>query len=125
VFDTAWHDSTWNQPKAEPAPFVAPVAPAPVALDPQRELRAADVGIRDAVRVYDLARKEIGAANATRAVAMVKLGQVIPSHPYTPERVHERQSAALKLFNRRRAQLIAARRRSDVARLALDLPLAD
>jgi hypothetical protein len=53
VFGTSWHDGTWNQPKAEPAPYVAPVAPAPVALDPQRELRAADAGMRDAVRVYD------------------------------------------------------------------------
>jgi hypothetical protein len=126
VFGTSWHDGTWNQSKAEPAPYVAPVAPAPVALDPQRELRAADAGMRDAVRVYDFARKEIGEANATRTAAVLKLGQVIiPSKPYSPERISERKSAAFRLFNKRRVQLIAARRRLDAARLALGLPLAD
>jgi len=80
--------------------------------------------MRDAIRVYDFARKEIGEANATRTVAVLKLGQVIiPSKPYSPERISARKSAAFKLFNRRRAQLIAARRRLDAARLTLGLPV--
>ncbi len=126
VFGTSWHDGTWNQPKAEPVPIAASVSvAAPLALDPARELRAAEAGMRDAVRVYDFARKEIGEANATSTVAVLKLGQVvIPSRPYRPERIRERKSAAFTLFNRRRAQLIAARRRLDAARLALGLPLA-
>jgi len=116
VFGTAWHDGTWNQPKAEPIPYLAPVVPAPVALDPGRELRVAGAGMRDAVRVYDFARK--------RSARRTRRGPSLPP-ACTPERISARQSATFTLFNKHRAQLIAARRRLDATRLALGLPLAD
>jgi hypothetical protein len=127
VLGASWYDGTWNQPKAEPVPVAAAAAVAPVvALDPTRELRAAEAGLREAVRVYDFARRGIGEANATSTAAVLKLGEVvIPAKPYRPERIRERRSYAFRQFNKRRAQLLAARRRLDAARTALGLPLAD
>ena len=133
VFGTSYYDGTWNQPKVGannpqvPARSanIAPSA-APVALDPARELRNADAAMREAVRVYDFARKEIGEANRTHTPGLVKLGQVVmPSKALSPERVRENKRLAFVQFNQRRAQLLAARRRLDAARLALGLPLAD
>lgn len=126
VFGTSWHDGTWNLPRVAPAQVVVVAPPAPVALDPARELRAAEAAMRDAMRVYDFARKEIGEANRTHTAAMLKLGEVvIPAKPYRPERIRERKSYAFRQFNKRRAQILAARRRLDAARIAPGLPLAD
>lgn len=127
VWGTAFYDGTWNQPKAEPVPIAAS-GPAPVAiLDSAHELRAAEAVMREAVRVYDFARREIGEANRTHtAEVRSRAGEVlIPAKPYRSERIRERKSAAFRLFNLRRAQLFATRRRLDAARLALSLPLDD
>jgi hypothetical protein len=130
VFGQAWRDGTWNQPASVPAaviPFpasAAPAAPAPV--DPVSELRNAEAGLREALRVYNFARREIADANRSHTDVVIANGMIaIPAKPYTVERRRERRAAAFRLFNKRRAQLIAARRRLDVSRLALDLPLSD
>jgi len=122
VFGTSWHDGTWNQPK--PAVVVAPVlvcAPAPVA--PASELANAEANLRAAIRVYDYARKEIGEANRTKTQETVCNGRVvIAALPFAPERIRQRKSAAFKLFNKRRGELIRARCRVDAARAVLGLP---
>ena len=70
--------------------------------------------MREAVRVYDFARKQIGEANRTHTAAVVKLGQIIiPARPFTAERIRENKRLAFRTFNQRRAQLLAARRRLD------------
>lgn len=128
VFGTSYYDGTWNQPRPAlpPVPAEAPATGASVALDPHRELQRAEALMHEAVRVYDFARKQIGEANRTHTVAVVKLGQVvIPAQPFTAERIRENKRLAFRTFNQRRAQLLAARRRLDAARLALGLPLAD
>jgi hypothetical protein len=132
VFGQAWREGTWNKPAAAAAPTSvvpfpvpdAPVAPAPV--DPVSELRNAEAGLREAVRVYNFARREIADANRSHTDAVIANGMIaIPAKPYTAERRRERRAAAFRLFNKRRAQLITARRRLDAVRLALDLPLSD
>jgi hypothetical protein len=47
---------------------------------------------------------------------------VTPGLPIRKERVRELKSQACGLFNKRRGQLCAARRRVDAARIALGLP---
>ncbi len=81
VWGTAFYDGTWNQPR--PAPASVPVeAPAPVVLDPPRELRNAEAAMHEAVRSYDFARARLGDANRTRTPGLMKLGEVvIPSRP--------------------------------------------
>ena len=122
VFGKSWHDGTWNQPK--PAVVVTPVAaPAPASVNPAAELANAEANLHAAIRVYDYARKEIGEANRTKTQETVCNGRVvIAALPFTPERIRQRKSAAFKLFNKRRGELIRARCRVDAARAALDLP---
>ncbi len=122
VFGTSWHDGSWNQPK--PAVVVTPVAaPAPASVNPAAELANAEANLRAAIRVYDYARKEIGEANRTKTQETVCNGRVvIAALPFTPERIRQRKSAAFKLFNKRRGELIRARCRVDAARAALGLP---
>ncbi len=119
-----------------PKPVFAPV-PAP-ALDPsfvplpppsveelaRRELECAEASLREYVRVYDFARREIGEANRTHTTAVMAGKHVVmPAKPFTKERIRERKSAAFKLFNKRRGELSAARKRVDAARIALGLPM--
>ncbi len=105
-------------PIAAPAPVAAPVA----IVDPARELRNALAGLKEAVRVYDFARGQIGEANRTASKpVMVNGTAAIPAKLYTREQRRARRSLAFREFNRRRAQLLAARRRLDAARLALGL----
>ncbi len=122
VFGKSWHDGTWNQPK--PAVVVKPVAaPALVPVNPAAELANAEANLRAAVRVYDYARREIGEANRTKTQETVCNGRVvIAALPFTRERIRQRKSEAFKLFNKRRGELIRARRRVDAARAALGLP---
>ena len=123
VFGKSWHDGTWNQPK--PAVVVKPVAaPAPASVNPAAELANAEANLRAAIRVYDYARKEIGEANRTKTRETVCNGRVvIAALPFTSERIRQRKSDAFKLFNKRRGELTHARRRLDVARAALGLPV--
>jgi hypothetical protein len=121
VFGTAWYDGTWNQPK--PAAAAVDVLP-PMPADAQHELRNAIAGLAEAQRVYDAARAEIGDANRTGREALVVAGRVVASAVrFTPERIRERKSYAFRLFNKRRGQLAAARRRLTAARAALGLPV--
>ena len=88
-----------------------------------RELANAEAALREAVRVYDAARAGIGQANRTSTAAVVAGGRVVmPSLPFTAQRIRERKSAAFQLFNQRRSLLVGARRRVDAARAALGLP---
>ena len=88
-----------------------------------REMANAEAALREAVRVYDAARAGIGQANRTRTAAVVAGGRVVmPSLPFTVQRIRERKSAAFRLFNQRRSLLVGARRRVDAARAALGLP---
>ncbi len=111
------------------APRRVPTAPAPVAVravaamvNPASELRSALAGLKDAVRVYDFARVQIGEANRTASKpVMVNGTAAIPAKLYTREQRRARRSLAFREFNRRRAQLLAARRRLDDAQLALGL----
>ena len=123
VFGAAWYDGTWNQ--ARPLVVVEPVAaPAPAPVDAARELRNAEVWLREVVRVYDFARREIGDANRTHREAVIVAGHVVsPAVRFTPERIRERKSYAFRLFNKRRSELAAAKRRLAAARIALGLPV--
>jgi len=78
----------------------------------QTALANAQVGLREAVRVYDFARREIGQANRG-----VFAGHVIKN--ITAERRRALRRAAFLLFNKRRGQLVQARRRVTAAELAL------
>jgi hypothetical protein len=129
VFGSAWHDGTWNQPKACAPPQAAPAAAAPV--DAHRELANAEAALRDAVRVYDAARAGIGEANRTSLpdtlpafirAQIVASGGSVPIPRLTPDRIRARKSAAFRLFNQRRRELHTARRRVDAARAVLGLP---
>ena len=129
VFGPAWHDGTWSQPKVPSTVQVAPDVPAPV--DANRELANAEAALRDAVRVYDAARAGIGEANRTSLPdtlpAFIRKqieasGGAAPIRRLTPERIRARKSAAFRLFNQRRRELHAARRRVAAARAALGLP---
>ncbi len=105
-------------PVATPAPVAAPAT----AVDPARELRSALAGLNEAVRVYDFARRQIGEANRTHSKPVMVNGvAAIPAKLYTSEQRRARRSLAFREFNRRRAQLLAARRRLDAAQLALGL----
>ncbi len=124
VFGKNWQELL-SAPRRVP---VAPVAaPAPVAIpavpvDPARELRTAMAGLNEAVRVYDFARVQIGAANRTSSKPIMVNGvPAIPAKPYTREQRRARRSLAFREFNHRRAQLLAARRRLGAAQLALGL----
>ncbi len=78
----------------------------------QTALANAQAGLREAVRVYDFARREIGQANRG-----VFAGHVIKS--ITAERRRALRRDAFLLFNRRRGQLVQARRRVAAAEVAL------
>jgi hypothetical protein len=78
----------------------------------QTALANAQAGLREAVRVYDFARREIGQANRG-----VFAGHAIKN--ITPERRRALRRAAFLLFNKRRGQLVQARRRVAAAELAL------
>ncbi len=78
----------------------------------QTVLANAQAGLREAVRVYDFARREIGQANRG-----VFAGHVIKN--ITPERRRALRRAAFLLFNKRRGQLVQARHRVAAAELAL------
>ena len=78
----------------------------------QTELLNAQAGLREAVRVYDFARREIGHANRG-----IFAGHVIKN--ITAERRTALRRAAFLLFNKRRAQLAKALRRVAAAELAL------
>ena len=78
----------------------------------QTELLNAQAGLREAVRVYDFARREIGQAN--RGMFCNRVIQNI-----TAERRTVLRRAAFMLFNKRRAQLAKALRRVAAAELAL------
>ncbi len=110
-----------------PAPVFEPgyVPPPPPSAEKlaQRELANAEASLREYVRVYEGARREIGEANRTHSEALM-LGThvVMPAKAFTKERIRERKSYAFKMFNKRRGQLSAARRRVDAARIALGLP---
>ncbi len=124
VFGKNWQEML-SAPRRVPAVPVA--APAPVAVpatpvDPARELHSALAGLKEAVRVYDFARVQIGEANRTASKAVMVNGvAAIPAKPYTTEQRRARRSLAFREFNRRRAQLLAARRRLDAAQLAVGL----
>ncbi len=78
----------------------------------QTELLNAQAGLREATRVYDFARREIGQANRS-----MFCGRVI--RDITAERRTALRRAAFVLFNKRRAQLAKALRRVAAAELAL------
>ena len=78
----------------------------------QTVLLNAQAGLREAVRVYDFARREIGQANRG-----IFCNHVIRN--ITDERRRALRRDAFVLFNKRRAQLAQARRRVAAAELAL------
>ncbi len=78
----------------------------------QTALANAQAGLREAVRVYDFARREIGQANRG-----VFCNHVIKN--ITAERRTALRRDAFLLFNKRRGQLVQARRRVAAAELAL------
>jgi hypothetical protein len=124
VFGTAWYDGTWNQAKPLVVVVEPVAAPAPAPVDAARDLRNAEAWLREVVRVYDFARREIGDANRTHRDAVIVAGHVVsPAVRFTPERIRERKSYAFRLFNKRRSELAAAKRRLAAARLALGLPV--
>ena len=105
-------------PVQHPAPPVL-VRPAghdayvPTARDlAQTGLANAQVGLREAVRVYDFARGQISEANRG-----MFCGRVI--RDITAERRTALRRDAFVLFNRRRGQLVQALRRVAAAELAL------
>ncbi len=89
----------------------------------QTALLNAQAGLREAMRVYDFARRELGQANRG-----IFAGHTIRN--ITAERRRALRRAAFLLFNKRRGQLVQARRRAAAAELALaataqaDLPAA-
>jgi hypothetical protein len=78
----------------------------------QTALLNAQAGLREAVRVYDFARREIGQANRG-----IFCNHVIKN--ITTERHLALRRAAFLLFNKRREQLAQARRRVIAAEAAL------
>ncbi len=78
----------------------------------QTVLANAQAGLREAVRVYDFARREIGQANRG-----VFAGHTIRN--ITAERRRALRRDAFLLFNKRRGQLVQARRRVAAAEAAL------
>ena len=78
----------------------------------QTALANAHAGPREATRVYDFARREIGQANRG-----IFCNHVIKN--ITAERRTALRRAAFVLFNRRRGQLVQAQRRVAAAELAL------
>ena len=78
----------------------------------QTELANAQAGLREATRVYDFARREIGQANRG-----MFCGRVIQN--ITADRRRALRRDAFLLFNKRRAQLAKALRRVAAAELAL------
>ena len=105
-------------PMLHPAPLVLPrpagrACHVPSACElAQTVLANAQAGLREAVRVYDFARREIGQANRG-----VFCGHTIRN--ITAERRRALRRAAFVLFNKRRGQLLQARRRVAAAKLAL------
>ena len=78
----------------------------------QTDLANAQAGLREAVRVYDFARRGISEANRG-----IFAGHVIKN--ITAERRRALRRDAFLLFNKRRGQLVQARRRVAAAELAL------
>ena len=78
----------------------------------QTALLNAQAGLREAVRVYDFARRGISEANRG-----IFAGHVIRN--ITTERRRTLRRDAFVLFNKRRGQLLQARRRVAAAELAL------
>ncbi len=112
-------------PVPEPvfAPGYVPPPPPSAEVLARRELECAEASLREYVWVYDFARREIGEANRTHSEALMHGTHVVsPAKPFTKERIRERKSYAFKMFNKRRGQLSAARKRVDAARIALGLP---
>ncbi len=114
VFGPSWHDGTWSQPKAAPAPVQAAVINLPP-FCPSRELANAEAALREMRRCYVVARAGIGEANRT----VIPGDRHAPDRRLSPERVRERKSYAFKLLNRRRRELTAAERGVAAARIAL------
>ena len=105
-------------PVQHPAPPIQTAAPGrawhiPTARElAQTVLANAQAGLREAVRVYDFARREIGQANRGQFC-----GRTIVN--ISAERRRALRRDAFLLFNRRRGQLVKAQRRVAAAELAL------
>ncbi len=78
----------------------------------QAVLANAQAGLREAMRVYEFARREIGQANRG-----VFAGYVIRN--ITADRRRALRRDAFRLFNKRRGQLVQARRRVAAAEASL------
>jgi len=87
--------------------------------------RRAEGALRTARRVYLDARRGIGDANRTRTAPVIAAGRVVmPARSFIQERIRERKSAALRLFNRRCAELRAAEREFAAVIATASVPLA-
>lgn len=87
------------------------------------ELATAEAMLAEAMRALDAARAGIGDANRTHTAPVMSGSRVVmPPRRYSPERLRERKSYAFRLFNQRRRELSAARRRVEAARAALNMP---
>ena len=91
-----------------------------------RDLANAEAALRDVIRVYNAARAGIGEANrhtlpdTLPAFIRRQAGPFVPVR-LSAERIRQRKSYAFSMFNKRRGELIRARRRVDAARAALGL----
>ncbi len=94
----------------------------------QQDLANAEARLRDASRVYDVARAGIGEANRRTlpdtlpTFIRAQMGQPIAPVTLSAERVRQRKAYAFRLFNQRRGELARARRAVGAARAALGLP---
>lgn len=106
-----------------PVSFPAHYRPATDQEQRRRELANAEAALAGLVNALAVARAGIGEANRTSTTPVMPGNRVLmPARRYSPERLRERKSYAFTLFNKRRGQVAAARRRVDAARAALGMP---
>ena len=110
-------------PSADSMSFPTDYLPPTEQQQRQQELANAEAALAEAVRAFDAARAGIGEANRTSTAPITSSDRVLmPALRYSPERIREWKSYAFRLFNQRRGQVAAARRRVEAARAALGLP---
>jgi hypothetical protein len=110
-------------PAAPMGPYTGPQLPPSEQELLRRELANAEAALAELVNTLRVARAGIGEANRTHTAPVMSGNRVLyPAQRFSAERMRERKSAAFRLFNKRRGQIAAARRRVEAARAAMKQP---
>ncbi len=109
-------------PAAPTGPYTGPQLPPTEQELRRRDLANAEATLTGLMNALTVARAGIGEANRTHTAPVMDGSRVLmPAIRFSAARMRDRKSYAFRLFNRRRVEIVAARRCVDAARAVLGL----